>query len=587
MALTKVLPENLDLAKGREIIQYEYWDGADINQLFVEGDHWQEGKGWVGPLPGGDTTRDVALTLLKETFTSRNVIKEVVGRHVDGLLGREPEWGFTVRRPLTADEQLNDTEIAAIDEIEAAFTTWWNDRDVLGSINTATEQMLWGKRSVIRIMVPAGLLTNIRAQGGRQAVGLKKAADLASALNNIWIETPLPSDATVYIDPDSKESIGVLITKDAEDNEVLEVSYLAAPTVGSGNGANGKVEAPQTALLRITKAGKATVTIQLGGKITMYEITRDPLITSQVQEQQRALNLAISMMPRTMVTSGFLERVILGGQAPGEWKEDPKTHDKYFVPDAYITGAGTTNFIEGKEYIDEEGKMKVTDPRIEWRDPSDPQGPIKGSRFHYQNILEEVDQEHILISGDAMASGKAREMARQGYVLSLKRTKKPVEALGRWLFDTVLAMAETFMQAPGKYSSLYRAYFNCRRDTGPVTAEERLSYSELVDKGMICLETAMHLVNIDDVDAELVRINQQEGHKLHIQKRLAEAIKAFVDATVPLEQALKWCGVEESEATRIATEAKAAKEEEAKREQENAIELTKAKAPEPAPSFGS
>lgn len=580
MATQKVVPTELDITKGREVILRDYWSQADINSLFVEGDHWQEGDGWIGPMPDiVAPNRDVTVDLIRKTFTSRNVIKEINGRHVDGLLGREPEWGFTVKRAMKKDEVLGESEESDIDEIEAAFTDWWNQREILKHIVKSAEQVLWGKRSVLRLMVPSGFLTSVRSKG-RQTTGIPKAPDLLTALMYIWPDVPLPKDAVVYVDPDTKEYVGILITKDAEDNDVIEISYVQPSNSADPNAVR------LTVMARTSKTESTSVTIDLGKKITMYQMDRDPLITEQVQEQQRALNLAISMMPRAIVTSGFLERVILGGQAPGEWKEDSKTHEKYFVPGNYVTGAGTTNFISGQEVTDEEGKVTVTTPRIEWKEPSDPQGPVKAARFHYQNILEEVDQEHILISGDAMASGKAREMARQGYVLSLKRSQKPVESLGRWILETALAMAETFMGSPGKYSKSYRAYFNCRIDTGPVSSDERISYAELVDRGMISMETAMHLVNIDDVDAEIARIQLQEGHKLHVEKRLAEAIKLFIDAGFPMEQALLRCGFSPTDASKIAEASKKEAEEKAAKELDAEVQKIKAK-PAAEPNFGA
>jgi hypothetical protein len=44
------------------------------------------------------------LTMIQLGFVSRNVIKEIVDRHARGVVGFEPAWRFTPRRPLDKDE---------------------------------------------------------------------------------------------------------------------------------------------------------------------------------------------------------------------------------------------------------------------------------------------------------------------------------------------------------------------------------------------------------------------------------------------------------------------------------------------------
>jgi hypothetical protein len=83
------------------------------------------------------------------------------------------------------------------------------------------------------------------------------------------------------------------------------------------------------------------------------------------------------MLPRNVVTGGFLERVLLNAQMPGYWVDanGNRTTDinarKKFVALPYKAGAGTTNFVRGMDYLDAKtGETKVTDPQIQWREPS-------------------------------------------------------------------------------------------------------------------------------------------------------------------------------------------------------------------------
>lgn len=81
--------------KARELFRSRRSAGAIANSKFDKGDHYQHSLGYIGakPLPGtaGFTQ---TMTQIQQGFVSENVIKEVVDRHISGILGREPLWGF-------------------------------------------------------------------------------------------------------------------------------------------------------------------------------------------------------------------------------------------------------------------------------------------------------------------------------------------------------------------------------------------------------------------------------------------------------------------------------------------------------------
>src|SRR3954469_1047795 len=90
-----------------------------LNRRFVEGDHWQDAEGWVGPgpLPSDDDYGGVML-LIEKAFVSRNVIDEVIDRLVSSILGKEPRWSWVPDRPMDDDEEPTDEEQTLISEIE-------------------------------------------------------------------------------------------------------------------------------------------------------------------------------------------------------------------------------------------------------------------------------------------------------------------------------------------------------------------------------------------------------------------------------------------------------------------------------------
>src|SRR5690242_19683550 len=67
------------------------------------GDHWDRGYGYIGPLPvEDDPNQSMIMQTLKRQFTPRNVIKEVVDRAVDALVGRSPDYQIYDRSKVVA-----------------------------------------------------------------------------------------------------------------------------------------------------------------------------------------------------------------------------------------------------------------------------------------------------------------------------------------------------------------------------------------------------------------------------------------------------------------------------------------------------
>jgi len=102
-------------------------DTATTAALFIGGDHWQSGKGWTGPHPAaGEDGYSEIMNEIEKAFVSRNVIAEVTGRHAGGVVGREPAWKLTLRRPMkdeeepTTQEQEEAEAEATADEPESA-----------------------------------------------------------------------------------------------------------------------------------------------------------------------------------------------------------------------------------------------------------------------------------------------------------------------------------------------------------------------------------------------------------------------------------------------------------------------------------
>jgi hypothetical protein len=518
----------------------------DINRAFVDGNHWQGGDGWIGPHPQqGDTGYDVTMQELEKAFTSRNAILEVVQRHGAGLLGREPHWTLAPRRPMKQGAKPDSGEQTLIDEGEQYLTEWWDKRKVHSHLQEAVTRSTWAERSAVRLYIPEGLLVDVKR--GRKSTRIATATSIEDALDMIYVATPMYNEAVIVTDERTQMQCGILRYRfeDEEADEEIEVAELTY--------LDGEYTVIRTIEDRDDDSTpRAPFRMKLGKRLTLFEMRRRLLITQQVQQMQRALNLAISMLPRNVVTGGFLERVLLNAQMPGKWIEDEETGNEKFIPGEYVTGAGTTNFVEGTKYTDEDtGKTVIATPQVKFREPVDPKSAISAAAEHYQEILHECDQMHVLTVSDGRIGWQSREQARADFEQSLRFTQSEAEALGRWTLETALALAEVIANQPGHYTKSLRAVFQCRTDTGPVDAQERKQNDESYKTGTMSLETTMQRNNIMDPEAEQQAIAAQPGGDLGILEKRA-AIFATLAAVADAHGAALVAGFTAAQATQLA-----------------------------------
>ncbi len=536
---------------------------AKINLAFYNGDHWQGAEAYTGPAPQkSDAGYSATMAEIERAFVSRNAIGEITDRHTGGVLGREIRWLFSVGRPLKKDEQPTDEEQAILDEAEQAMTAWWDKQRALGKYQSATTLLLLASRSPLRVYVPPGL----RDENGEiPKVELNQATDYiwfqSLGVNEDTLELQQPS-ATVYTDKATKRQIGVFSYKKAPDmpdgkegENLAELCYLdeEGGTVLRIVNADGDVEEP--------------VTLPLGGRLTIYEMVRRPLVGSQIVSQQKLLNLAETMLQRNVVLGGFLERVFFNAQSPG-YEVTNDDGSKSFVPNPLYVGAGTTNFIQGIKYPDADGNEQITTPSAVYRDPVPVTTFTETSHSAYLAILEEAQQLHYAMAGDAAVSAVSRIQARDAFEKDLQITAAEVEAAVRWLLETVLAMAAHFAGQSERYAGL-RAVVQARIDSGPVSAEEKQTAAEMKDRGLWSWEYAASVSGIEDTDAERERIEKEgiEQQALGLSEvDKAKIYREYKTAGVPPPTAAKRAGWSEEEAKAL----EKAIDEQANKEDESA-----------------
>lgn len=507
---------------------------GETNRLFYDGDHWQDGEGWDGPAPrdddgdagAGDADRTWAL--LEEGFKSRNVIAEVTDRHGDALLGSEPSWGFVPRRPLEEDEEPSDREQTQIDEAEALITEWWDRRGMHEIFTDAITTLLLERRACLRLYVPSGLAEEVASANGEI-----RMPSIAEALELIYPDHPLPNVATVATDEGTKRQLGILLAQDEEGKDFAEIVFLDE-------------NREQTVIQTVQGDGRVDFPLDLGGRLTMMEVERPPFITSQVRQSQRSVNLAKTVGDRNVITAGFLERVLLNAQMPGQWVLDEKGARKEFIPYRLKVGPGTTTFYTGVEEPPDANQVtRLATPTVNWRPPVPITPSIEAKDASYRDILSETDQLHTLIAGDATSSGISRVHARADFVTSVRKTAIRANRLGRWLVETVLAFAEALAGKSGLFTDDLTSFFDCIPDYGPITADEREQNNKDVQAGTLSQPSAMIRNGVSDPDREQALILASPEKQLDLRRRQIEAAMPLVQvAGSPVAGALEFVGVD-------------------------------------------
>ena len=496
--------KELDKKKAKEIIDARKSDKYEPFKKYFDGDHWQNGAGWVGPRPdptvlAAQTSNSATVissfnTRIRKQFVSKNVISEVVVRHVNGTLSRPADIQFLLNEEEEAEDNAtaNTEEAKEINLLEEYFREWMENRGIIDVLREGLELALLGERAVFRIYIPAGLADDNGI--------LSTPEEFDQALEYISIEALPPDQATVYRDPDTLQEFGIYAYKDTndDDKEKVEITYV--------NEADGL-----TYVKVVSEEGEDEGEgYSMGGRIMMFEISRKALITEQIRQNQDLLNKNLTMWSANLDWSGFSERMILNGMPPGKWKHDATTNQMKFEEGGeMVTGPSRTNYVMGQPIFNSEGKVTgFTNPDVRFREPIDVQTFDRTLAACYTNILEEAKQAHILLNSEAAPSGVSRSESRQDYQDDLKDSKRIIDQAGKWMLESIYLIVKDLLgEGVDKENEKYRGSFSATLQVGTLSAEEQQAIITQVDNKLLSPESAMRRLGIDDVEAELSRID--------------------------------------------------------------------------------
>lgn len=501
---------------------------------YMEGRHWRGSKGWVGPhvnpnLDEGDTV----MAEVERGFVSANKVDEITTTHRDAVVGTPVMWHAAPRDFQAPGAEMDEAQKGRRAQLEAMMTKWWDRVNAPDALAQIVLNLLCYARADARHIVPPNLV--VTGEDGTTGVPV---STVEQALDSIFLEVLDPESATVYRHPKTLQEVTIVLVR--EDNlEWAELTFLDP----SGATIFKKVGMPNTPAQRVVT--------NLGRRLNVVESTRRRFVTQQILENQKALNLALSMIPRNVVTGGFIERTMLNAQMPGTYEYNDDGSVKNFVPASYRLGPGSTAWLVGVKTTDALGNEQIAQPTIERGEPVDPKASITAVSAHERLILSEAKQEHVLTNSDNLMSGKSREQARHRFVGSCRPTKNAAEYLTVFILEGALALAEWFAGDPGVFSNEWRFVALATIDTGPVGADEREQDLAMVNAGTMSPELQMERAGVLDVDAERARIRSDELYTLRLWKERFTVLGLAEVAGVPVEVAAEFIGVPDTEVAKM------------------------------------
>lgn len=504
---------------------------------YMEGRHWRGGKGWMGPhvnpnLEEGDRVMDE----IERGFVSANKVDEITTTHRDAVVGTPVAWHAAPRQFLAPGDDMTDAQKTARAQLEAMMTKWWDRVNAPEALAHVILNLLAYGRGDVRHIVPPSLI--VTGTDGTTGVPV---TTVEAALEFIFLEVLEPESALVYRHPRTMQDVSIVLVRE-EDREWAELTYLdtAGNTVFRTTGVRGEPD-------------QRIVTV-MGRRLNVVEATRRRFVTAQILENQKAMNTALSMIPRNVITGGFIERTMLNAQMPGTYEYNDDGSVKRFIPASYRLGPGSTAWLVGVKTTDAQGNEQIATPTIERGEPVDPKPTIAAVSAHERLILSEAKQEHVLTNSDNLMSGKSREQARHRFVGSCRPTKNAAEMLTTFILEGALVLAEWFAGSPGAFSNEWRFVALATIDTGPVGADEREQDLSMVTQGTMSPELQMERAGVLDVDAEMARIRADPLYTLRLWKMRFEVLGLAVTAEVPVQVAAELIGVPTADLTKITTE---------------------------------
>ena len=522
---------------------------------YYEGDWWNNGQGYIGPIPSKDNEdRSSIIKTIRESFVSRNVLKEVLDRAVDGLLSKSPDWKIYSRQDLinsTINAQKRREQIQQrLDMTNRAIDNILNGDVIDSTSEDITEEkvdprlaeaeviinLLWEEAGIgefLKNVITEELNTSKGA--ARYYIPYKfiekgfddKKTEFVDVIKYVKLEKLDNAQLSVSEDEGDKLSVAKIEINDLFEDRVIskeniEISftddddktYLAIlddTVVKKGKRRKSKKKVLETIdeiIENLEQYGEVSDPISLDGNLFHYEFNGEPLTTEQLIQNNKALNLALSLGVNVLVEGGFPEMAT--------------TNVEFGNDETIKRGPRTLNNFIGQQSVTAEGEIQFQDPGVFFKDPTTLKSFIEGESLYYRQCLSEGKQLFVLISADALASGESRIQARQDFLKKIQRYKPGLDRFGSWVLTTGLHLVAALAGKDGHFEGLQVA-FDSKIYAGELSADEKNVVISQYEKGLISRESAVVLLGTEDpiIEIDMIRADKAEAMFEQIKKLAA------------------------------------------------------------------
>lgn len=517
------------------------------------GDMWDNGKGYIGPLPvKGDTNSLMIMTNIKRMFTSRNVIAEVVDRAAEALTSKSPDWKIYNTKKIennprlknrvaliprtTFDEEGNPVKAEAVNhdrkiqEAELILSEVWSNAELAKCLKKSVTSMLLTEKGKLRIyfsfkkigkntdLIEAAKYVRVEFINDKEAVVLDDGVD---KLSIVEISSKEKKWEISFTDDNGMTYIGSVSNKNIDEEKIQEEIIDDANSTALPNAISDLVD---KGFLDLSSP------LDLKGEITVDEIQGDSYVTESMLQNNRALNLALSLGVGILVESGYAEmvttNVALKTKKTGEYDDEGNEIEK---PVAIERGpTSLTNLVGEQTMNPQTGEVTFQQPGVYWKEPSPLKSFIDGESLYYQQILAEARQTHVLMDDDATASGESRVQAKQGFLNKVLPYKPSVDNHGSWLLNTILNIVAILAGKSGYFKD-YKVLYESKTSVGDLAADEKNVVISMytAEPPLISRESAMVLLGTEEPLIEIDKIRLDQAEKLDNQITRLKATAKF------------------------------------------------------------
>ncbi len=460
-----------------------------VTAALYAGDQWAKGGGWAGPMPLEDPRQDAGRVIgeIERVFVSRNLLRDIVQRHQSGVAGREPLYSVAPRRRIAKGQEPTGAEQVRITEYTDALTSWWDDSGVWLAVQQCLRTALWSGKGTVRLFIHKRNIVN----------GMVPKEALAQTVGRISVHAPAWNQTGVLRDADGHVVGAYHQWKDSANQELWELhERVDGQTVVHPNVAGGGTDLAPPNTFPVSD-------------LLIFEVNLEPLVTDSIVRLQKLANKALTMLSRNADVGGFVETTILNAQMPGKWVQDKDAPGgRRFEAAPFNKGPGVVNFLNGVAVMQPDPNNpknlvpsgQFSTPSVIYRDPVAVTTFTDSFDAAREAIFDEAKQLHVLISGDATASGVSRQQAVNDFVSSLEPTRIALEQLVRWVLGTVLQLGLYFAGRAGE-ADAYRVATQARLTAVQPTAEDITGALALYKAGATSEEDFLGRIGVEDVDA--------------------------------------------------------------------------------------